>query len=270
MNKNCNFKRTRLFKRCALITSILIIVATVIASISTSSVYSLQIETPNLRPQQFNLETAYAYVGQGPSNDTFTDSKGVLLSPISRYPSAIYLNVTRPTVEDGQCDAVLEVFMVNITTDKNLTEKFIYFAGTNYTSSFSQEKLDILTEHIFELFDVNAVDAIRGNFRYNWTNNESILSPAIGSYGIYTNFFTGDGLWSKGKPDAISVTYYRIGYVTMINGAVLVQPDTESVSNKSQVQLQEKNGGFLKNNIIPADQLPQGNQFKPFIQDSIN
>jgi hypothetical protein len=268
MNKNGNFKRTGMFKRCALITSGLILAAAVIASISISSVYSLQSETPNLKPQQFNLETAYAYVGQGPSNDTFTDSTGALLSPISRYPSAVYLNVTRPTVEDGQCDAVLEVFMVNISPDKNLTETFIYFAGTNYTSSFSQEKLYILTEHIFELFDVNAVVAVRGNFRNNWTNNESVLSPAIGSYGIYTNFFTGDGLWSKGKPDAISVSYYRIGYVSMINGAVLVQPDIESVNYKSQVQLQENNGGFLKNNIIPTDQLPQTDMFKPSIPDN--
>jgi len=274
MNKNITFQRCRkiessfakTFKSRTSIISILLIAAIVIVSLGLSSIGSISAKAPQLielKPQQFNLDAAYAYVGQGPQNDTFTDSRGILLSPISEYPSAVYFNITRPTVENVACDAILEVYNVTIASDKGPAENFVFFAGTNYNPSFSDAELNTLTEGIYDLFDLSTVDGVTGNFRFNWTDDESILSAKVGSYGTYTNYKNGLGLWSAGKPNTISVTIHRIGYVTMTNGAISVQPDTESVNNKTQVQLQEYDDGFLKNKIVPTDELLQKNRFQP-------
>jgi len=274
MNKNINFQqpkkieasRAKTFKSRTSIISILLITALVIVSLGLSSIGSLSAKAPpviELEPQQFNLDAAYAYVGQGTQNDTFTDSRGILLSPISQYPSAVYFNITRPTVENVACDAILEVYNVTIASDKGPSENFVFFAGTNYNPSFSDAEYNTLTEGIYDLFDLSTVDGVTGNFRFNWTADESVLSAKVGSYGTYTNYKNDLGLWSAGKPNTISVTIHRIGYVTMTNGAISVQPDTESVNNKTQVQLQEYDDGFLKNEIVPTDQLAQKNRFQP-------
>jgi len=274
MNKNINFQQLRkkesfsakTFKSGTLIISILFIAAIVIVSLCLFSIGSISAKAPQsieLKPQQFNLDATYAYVGQGPPNTTFTDSKGITPSPVSQYPSAVYFNITRPTVENVECDAILEVFNVKIASDKGPAENFAFFAGTNYNPSFSDEELNTLTEHIYDLIDLNKVDGVTGNFRFNWTNGESILSAKVGSFGIYTNYVNGLGLWSAGKPNTISVTFHRIGYVTMTNGVISVQPDTISANNKTQLQLQEYNDGFFKNEIVPTDELSQRNRFQP-------
>jgi hypothetical protein len=185
------------------------------------------------------------------------------MAPISQYPSAVYFNITRPNVENVACDAILEVFNVKMASDKGPTENFAFFTGTNYNPSFSKKELITLTNHIYDLINLNTVDGVSGNFRFNWTADEFILSTKVGSFGTYTNYKNGLGLWSEGKPNAISVFIYRIGYVTMTDGAVVVQPDAISANNKTQVQLQEYNDGFLKNEIVPMDELSQKNRFQP-------
>jgi len=243
----------------------LIAVVIVIVAICQSSIGSISASAPNFleAEQQFNLDATYAYVGKGTPNATFTDSRGILLSPISQYPSAVYFNVTRPTVENVECDAILEVFNVTIASDKGPAEHFVFFTGTNYNPSFSDAELDTLTQRIYDLFDVDTIDGVSGMFCPNWTNDESFLSAKVGSYGTYTNYKNGLGLWNEGKPNTISVTFHRIGYVTMTNGTVSVHPDAISVNNKTQVQLQEYNDGFLKNKIVPTDKLSQKNRFQP-------
>jgi hypothetical protein len=61
----------------------------------------------------------------------------------------------------------------------------------------------------------------------------------------------------------ISVFIHRIGCVTMANGIILVQADAVGANNKTQVQLQEFDDGFLKNEIVPTDKLTQENRFQP-------
>jgi hypothetical protein len=215
-----------------------------------------------VKPQQFNLDATYAYVGKGPQNDNYNGSKGTM-APISQYPSALYFNITRPTIENLKCDAILEVYNIKITSDKGPYENFAYFAGTNYNPSFTQAELNNLTERIYNLIDVNDIDGITGNFLFNWTSDESILSAKVGSFGVYTNYKNGLGLWSTGKPNAVTVIINRIGYVTTTDGIISVQPDTISANNKTQVQLQEFDDGFLKNEIVPIDELSQQNRFQP-------
>ncbi|MDG6223065.1 MAG: hypothetical protein IAX21_01725 [Candidatus Bathyarchaeota archaeon] len=217
-------------------------------------------------PKQFNLDPTYAYVGKGNQNSTVIDSNGILLSPISQYPSTVYFNISRPTVKNIVCDAFLEVFNVKIESDKGSAENFIFFTGTNVIPSFSDAELNILTEGVYDLIDRTLRDGVSGNFRHNWTADESILSAKVGSYGTFTNYKNGLGLWSAGKPNNISVTFYRIGFVTITNGAISIRRDAICINHKSQIQLQEYDSGFLKNELVPIDKLSQNNRFQLIVR----
>lgn len=272
MNKKSNFHSTRNIVSVKTkyinrtLVSILLIAVIGIVMLSKSSMGSPSANTPHIGLETeplFNLDTTYAYIGKGVMNDTCEDT-GRLLAPISQYPSAVFFNITRPAVENLECDAVLEVFNVTLMSDKGPAEKFIFFAGTNYNPSFSDMQLNTLSEGIYDLFDVNTVDGVTGNFCFNWTADEKILSPKVGSFGTYTNYKNGLGLWSAGQPNTISITIHRIGCVTMKNGAISVQSDSVGTNNKTQVQLQQYKDGFLKNEIVPIDELTTINRFQPF------
>ena len=263
MNRK-NLKR-KLFNRCLTVTIFCIIAVTIsifyVALGQSAGTQNSQLVSS--KPQQFNLQTAYAYVGKGPENDTTNNQAGNLLMPVSEYPSTIIFNITKPVIQDANCDAVLEVYKVRIATDKGLAENFIYFVGTNSNPAFSEEQLDTLTAGIYNLFDINTIDAVRGNFQFNWTGAESVLSAQVGSYGIYTDYIHGLGLWTEGQPNAISVSIHRLGNVETSNGAISVQPDATGIERQSVTQLAACNNAFLTNTIVPNDKLSQVNAFEP-------
>jgi hypothetical protein len=273
MNTNIIFKRHRKietaiakkFKNHTPAISILLIVALVLVSLSLSSLTSPSAQaTQSLEAKpQFNLDVAYAFVGQGPPNATYTDSNGHLMSPESKYPSAVYFNVTRSTnAENVSCDALIEVYIVKISSDKGTAENYAYFEGTNYKPSFSDDELTTLTPSIYDLIALSTVDGVSGHFCFNWTASESILSHKVGSFGSYSNYKSELGLWSAGQPNTISVTFHKIGYVTMTNGAISVIRSTIS-ANITQVQLQKYGDDFLNNKIVPTDKLSHTNLFQP-------
>lgn len=274
LNKNTAFQRAKnketyrakTFENYSSIIGILLIVAIIIVPLCLIAIYSITTQYPQtiaLKPQQFNLDASYAYVGPSITNANITDAEGNKLSP-SRYPSVVYFKITRANTEKVECDAIIEVFNVKIASDKGPAESFTYFAGTNYIPSFSNPELDNLTICIYDLIDLSTVDGVTGDFLFNWSNDESILSVKVGSVGTYTNYMNGSGLWSAGKPNSVSVIFHRIGYVTITDGATSVQPDTTSVNNKTQVQLQEFKDGFLKNELVSTVELSEVNLFHPF------
>jgi hypothetical protein len=71
------------------------------------------------------------------------------------------------------------------------------------------------------------------------------------------------GLFSEGKPNAILVTVYRIGYITITNGSVSVFEDPSNSAPKDMTQLGNYKSGFLHNDLMPSDKLPQENLFQP-------
>jgi hypothetical protein len=215
---------------------------------------------------QFNLSAAYAYVGSAPSRVTsYLDSKSnSLMYLIDQYPSVVRLNITcLPGIQIPSCDAVIEVYGVKIATDTGLTEYYAFFVGTNYNSYFSQSDLKNLVPCVNDIVDRDVYSGITGSFQFNWTANTSILSHTIGSimsYSINPSNYT--GLWSAGKPNAISVSVYRIGYITMSNGSVsLFKDSTTNVIDS--VQLSNYEDGFLYNKLMPSSELPQTNLFQP-------
>lgn len=210
----------------------------------------------------FNIDIAYAFVGEGPYEAPHSHFDEVLHYPKSQYPSAVYLNVTLDSnAENMSCDAVIEVYLIQISSDKGSTENYAWFEGTNYKASFSDSELTSLTEHVYDLIDLNAVSGVRGHFRFNWTDNKSILGGKIGSFGSYSSSPSGLGLWSAGKPNTISITVHRIGRVTLDDDSILVRVDTTNA--KSKFQLEKYEEGFISNKILPVDNLSQIDLFQP-------
>ncbi len=104
---------------------------------------------------------------------------------------------------------------------------------------------------------------MRGNFQFNWTEGESVLSAQVGSYGIYTDYIHGLGLWTEGQPNAISVSVHRLGNIATTNGVISVQPDMTGIQRQTITQLAAVNQTFLIKTIVPNDKLSQVNAFEP-------
>jgi hypothetical protein len=214
---------------------------------------------------QFNPDIAYAYVGPAPANSSYFDQGfNATMYLASQFPSIVCLNITRiPGIQIASCDAEIEVYGVKIVTNTGLTENYAYGVGTNYNASFSHSQKNALVPYVNDLVDHNLYRAITGSFEFNWTTDASILSHTIGSIGWYTtNPNAGTGLASAGIPQSITVTVYRIGYVTVSNGSVSIYKDS-NVKSIISVQLSKYEDGFLYNKLVPTAQLPQTDLFHP-------
>ena len=243
---------------CGIIVTLL--VTTSIFLFPASSSAALNPQTVNF-PPQFNLNVAYAFVGYDNGNTSYVDSNGLILHQESQYPSAVYFNVTRSNSQTLPFDAIIELYSVEIATDKGPAEKYVYFDGTNFKPSFKDAELTTLTDSIYNLIDNAVVDGVSGNFCFNLTDG-SVLSQKVGSCGSYSNYKQGLGLWSAGQPSVISVSVHRIGCVTMTSGSVSSLVDSVNIGI-TQIQLQKEGNGFITNNLVSPDKLSQINLFHP-------
>ena len=232
-----------------------------IASASGSSAQPIEIAESET---QFAFDIVYAYIGQGPSDSSYTDTNGALMSPRSLNPSAVVLNITRiPCNPIKSCDAEIEVYKVQISSDTGAVENHCYFIGTNNDPSFSDSELSTLFERVKDLSILTDATVVRGNFEFNWTQNTSFLSLTIGSTGHYSTAISGLGLWRAGTPNNISVTLQRVGYMTISNGSISIYKDAPTADITAITQLDNYGKGFLHNSLVPADKLSQTNLFHP-------
>jgi hypothetical protein len=247
---------------CALLATLFIITSPNIAA----SLQSDTSEKTASADSQFNVKISYAYVGPNTDSPYFDKSFNRTMVPSSTYASAVRLNITlSPEVKIKNCDAVAEVYVVEIAADTGPTESYAYFIGTAYNPSFTKEGLTKFSQSIVTLID-HRYKAPLGNFNFNWTNT-SILTENIGSIGYYkgdlsNNTTSYEGLASAGIPNEISVIVHRIGYVTITNGEPTIFKDVTK-NTISSIQLSKYESGFLCNEIIPNAQLPQTDLFHP-------
>jgi hypothetical protein len=75
------------------------------------------------------------------------------------------------------------------------------------------------------------------------------------------------GLWSKGKPNDISATTERLGYITVDKGVISVFKDTETTKVSTVNRLNSYDDGFLYNTVLSADKLSRNNLFSAIPQD---
>jgi hypothetical protein len=217
---------------------------------------------------QFQLQVAYAYVGPDTSNGSsyFDQSTSTTMRRISQYPASVLLNISRlQKTQITGCDAVVELYGVKIATDTGLSESDAYFIGTNYNPAISNASVSTLVEYVSYLYNPGQFLSLSGNFKYNWDSRSSFLTETIGSNTVYLPLPSDKsylGLFSAGKPTAISVTVYRIGYVTIANGSVTIFEDQPNKASTDIAQLGNYKSGYLYNNLVPSDELSP-NLFRP-------
>jgi hypothetical protein len=251
--------------------SILLVVSTVAICFCIPLSTSDQLTKVAGSETQFEVNLAYAYIGKWTGNTSNTDSQGHQTSIVSLYPSAIVLNVTRlPGVKIMSCDAVLEVYNVEITADSGLFEKFAYVVGTNYSSSFTVTEAESLLSHMDQIVDKNIYrGGYEGTIKRNWTEGSSFLTNTFGSACIYSSHNSTIGLWKAGEPTTISVGINRIGYLTVSNDSVTVYKDTATKATIVS-QLSNHQEGFLYNAIMPVSKLNGANLFAPEVQNRLS
>ena len=205
---------------------------------------------------QLKMEVAYAYVGEVPSVESYSHFGWDETYPVSQYPTVVYLNVTSvSTAEINSCDALIEVYLIQIFSDTGQAESHIYFQGRSCKPPFSGERLNALTNRVYDLFDRREVDGVSGNFYFNVTDNEAVFGGNVGSVGSYASCTPGLGLWSNGQPNKISVMVRRIGYITSNGNSISVCADVASA--EVEHEFQKFGDGFLYNKVVPTEELVQ-------------
>jgi hypothetical protein len=228
-------------------------------------------ETSLSTEQQFQCNVVYAYIGKGNLSDV-TTTNGMQENPLSQYPSAVYFNFTHisnPLKE--LCDVKVEVYLIEIVSNKGPTEKYLWLEGTNCNSTFSDFNKTqlVIAKHVDELIDRRTLSGQGGHFKFNWIVGTSVIGGCVGSIGKYSSAPSNLGLWSGGKPDTISVNIRILGWITINGDSVSTTANDQKNTNVKRINFQNFNNGFIYNKIVPNDQLSQVDLFNPTVNEAL-
>lgn len=214
---------------------------------------------------QFNVQAAYVYVAK--RTDHFTESNPLqnqtgitTLNAESLYPTIIYLNFSEiPNAKIPSCDAVLEVYSMQLIANTGASENYTYVEGTNYNPSFTN--LTELSSHVNDF--PSAFDTpLRGSFIFNDTLSKIYIGGRAGSYGSYTSNPSSLGLWSNGQPNTISISVQRTGWI-LANGSNITTIVDSISPLVAYAQLETYGNSFLLNGIVPPTQMSQIDPYNP-------
>lgn len=179
----------------------------------------------------------------------------------SLYPSLICLNVTRLSAVEKGYDATVDVFLIQLKSDKGDTENYLYSMGTNSNASFSDfnSVSQAISSKINNFANIRTINGGESYFAVNTTSNQSILGTSVGSIGSYTNKPSGLGLWELSQPNTVTVTIRRLGSISLKGTTVLTT--FANPHDFSMIQLEHFGNGFLANKIVPKEKLSQTNPF---------
>ncbi|MCW4004026.1 MAG: hypothetical protein NWE95_08980 [Candidatus Bathyarchaeota archaeon] len=248
-----------------------ILIATFLLPNFPAIVASPQSNEPRTSAQlgpQFDVDVIYAYAGpyEYPSNflngTMMVNGTKIKMQPASLYPDIIYFNFThRAGAEKESVDAKTEVYLVEISSDTGITERFVIFFGTNYNPDFGATNSihPPSTDKIDSLIDTETVLKKTGLFYPNMVINESCWFK-VGTLDTQISQPSGLGLWKAGEPHSITVRLQRIGWLTL-TGTV-----TSSIQASSkdivEISLTKSGQGFLYNSI-PKEAMSQTDAFHP-------
>jgi hypothetical protein len=201
-------------------------------------------------PELFDVTVSYVYIER-----QNTTTIGPPFDPIGTLdvPHTVYLfgiNFTRLSDTIVPCDATLEVYEINIYSDKGLIETIQKFQGV-----YSEIVAGLGDLVWTEFFGDNLSGSFLGSAFPNWEIGESRLD--IFSSG-------GSQLWEPdSEPETLSIIVNRLGWFTITGesneAVVLSEPEVVA-----EVQLEKFRDGFLYNTVIPEDELSQVDLTNPF------
>ena len=236
--------------------------------LAAQTTQSTQSSQPTELTPLFDIQVTYAFVGQRADQLSLTNpfqkqTSIATLNAASLYPSLICLNAKYTANATNEvCDAAIEVYQIQVTTDTGVTESYICTAGTNIDPTFSNvAELTLLRPYIEKLAQVPCTNAMSGYFNLNLTIGNSLMAARIGSAGKYQSDPSSLGFWSAGQPNNATLSVHRLG-------CILLKGDSASVyySNSqaiTTIQLAKYGNGLLYNTAVPPAQMQQLDPFDP-------
>ncbi len=218
------------------------------------------IETARLRPQ-FDVDVIYAYTGENTYSAGELDStfNGFEMHPASLYPAIIFLNFTHVSnAKTEACDAELEIYVIEISSDTGQKQSYTCFFGTNYDPAFSGA-LDIAISQIDSFAGSHSTNGLTGIFTSDMGTNQSLWFK-VGSLDSTTSRPSGLGLWSAGEPHAITISVRRIGWIAIDGEAI--STSYAAVSDSTQLDLTRTVEGFIFNKL-PREKMISEDPFHP-------
>jgi hypothetical protein len=230
--------------------SVLIGVATIVP---LAFLMATKAQTPLLSVDQpqFNAEISYFYVGNYWDNNIATATReqnyGWLFS-------LVYETSPKFTLDSLSADGVAEYYTVDISSEKG------YVGNVSFSTFLRGPNIKP-----FNFFFQN------GQFFINSTNG-AISSSGLGQNSNGTTIGNVNGPakdWNGnlGKPDTLTLTVRRLGWVILKGNVTEIHQGGPEVV--SQIQLQQFGDGFIYNKLFTQEELAGINPLRPQFQPSI-
>jgi hypothetical protein len=217
--------------------------------LATPLLYSNSVIAPTTGTKIFDVDLPYVYLERrnttvigGPVSEPMT-----LDVPCTK--SLFALNYTQISDNIPPCDALLEVYQIQIKSEKGLLDTIGKYQGI-------YEYLNITSDKIIKQFmGETPCTGFFGVAFSDWTVGKS--KTDIFSYG------TGDLWQADAEPETLTVSVQRLGWfiVTGDSSEAVVLSEPELVI---EVQLEKYKEGLLYNSVIPEDQLDHIDLTNPF------
>ena len=200
---------------------------------------------------QFNVGISYFYVGN------YWDNQAASVTRNTNYGwlfSLVYQTSPKFTLDSLSSTGVAEYYIVEISSDKG-------FIGNFSISTFERSPNIQPFNFFFQngQFFMNSTDSSISSSGFGHTSNGTSIGNVNGPAYNWNSYL--------GKPDALTLTIKRLGWV-ILNGNVteIHQSGREVVS---QVQLQQFGDGFVYNTLFTPEELAKINPLRPQFQPSI-
>ena len=218
---------------------------------------------PTASEPQFNVDVLYAYISVCNST-VYDDEPPYFEKEVPFFNFAIVFNFTNLyDAETANCDIRMEVYLIEIYSDKGLIGKMAESIGTNYT--FYQNPsapYPYVATPIFLspglLDDWFGGPPPSGFFSCDWPTGKS----EVYSFECGRN----DWVQTFEEPECISMSIRREGWVTFNGDSWLATPANDE--EVTTLQLEKFGNGFLYNKVVPEDEISQIDLLHPSWSDT--
>jgi hypothetical protein len=228
----------------------------------------------------FSVDIPYSYwvTKNGSLEDQFSGFlEDVDETRIVSHQELTALNITlNVNTTNELSDARIEYYQIDLTSDTGLIQTMHFSVGTNTKPSITREDIPfgIETFHFmrddwFDTLPFTSYGGGSGVLRLNWTVGVSMLWPMGGAGSRTLDSNDKPGLVSGlREAETLSITVYRIGWVTFSgNSTAVTLADNEVVD---QIQLEKFGDGWLYNTLVPEDELAEIDLLHPVSFEELN
>jgi hypothetical protein len=219
--------------------------------LATPLLYPAQVIAPTTGSKMFDVDISYVYIERQNSTLIHRASEPTIID-VPSTKSLFALNLTRTSDKIPPCNALLEVYQIQIKSEEGLLDTLGNSQGL-FIENASTHADTLMKEFYGD--KTNVPNSFSIVVYSDWYVNKSRLE-------IFSNGTP--QLWDYGsEPENLTVSVHRLGWfiITDESSEAIVLSEPEVLV---EVQLKKYNEGYLYNSVIPEDQVDQINLLNPF------